>query len=73
VNKLSSRLEKFKWTHGNKEDTLNLKLEKLNLDKYILLKEKLNCVWNEKLYEKSGPIKIKGDVRKHQLEREKIY
>ena len=52
---------------------MNLQIEKLNLDKYILLKEKMSCIWSDKLYAKSGPIRISKDLQKQQIERSNVY
>ena len=40
----------------SKEVDLRMQLQKLSLDKYILLKEKLASVWSDKVYQKLGPV-----------------
>ena len=73
VDKLSCRLAKFREALRAGEENLNLKVDKFNLDKYILLKEKMNCIWKEELFERPGPASIKATVRKIQALRSKVY
>lgn len=50
--------------HSGCESDLERILAKVDLDKFILLKERLTCVWNEKLYDRLGDLNIKDDLRK---------
>ena len=42
--------------------SLKQQLTKMELDKYILMKEKLGAIWNDKLYRLTGPYDIKQDL-----------
>lgn len=71
VNLLSTRLAAFKHMHHEKEKTLIRQLQKLNLDKYILLKEKLVSAWNDDFYtSEAGPHLIRNDVRRRKRQRD---
>lgn len=47
VEKLTKNVTKFKKAHSGCETDLERILAKVDLDKFILLKERLTCVWNE--------------------------
>lgn len=64
VERLTSRVAQFKRKHKECESDLEKTLKKVDLDKFILLKERLTCVWNEKLYDRLGALNIKDDLRK---------
>jgi hypothetical protein len=48
----------------SKEVDLRMQLQKLSLDKYILLKEKLATVWSDKVYKKLGPVQIEPELKR---------
>jgi len=50
--------------HKGCESDLERTLAKVDLDKFILLKERLTCIWNESLYDRIGDLNIKEDLRK---------
>jgi hypothetical protein len=64
---------KFKHVHQGCESDLSRILAKVDLDKFILLKERLTCVWNEQLYSGKGDLNIKQDLRKLKAQRQKLY
>lgn len=45
--KLSTKISEFKQSHLGRESELSRTLAKVNLDKYILIKEKLTSIWNQ--------------------------
>ena len=44
-------------------------LQKVSLDQKILLKEKLEAIWKDQSYQKTGPYDIKSDLRDKKQER----
>ena len=44
-------------------------LQKVQLDQKILLKEKLEVIWRDSSYGKTGPYDIKNDLREMKQER----
>ena len=60
--RLSTTMGKITQTQIAKEVSLKQQLTKVELDKYILMKEKLGAIWNEKLYRLTGPYDIKQDL-----------
>ena len=64
VEKLTQKVARFKKVHSGCESDLGRILAKVDLDKFILLKERLTCVWNEELYNRLGDLNIKQDLRK---------
>lgn len=73
MERLTERVAKFKRVHSGCESDLERILAKVDLDKFILLKERLTCVWNEKLYERLGDLNIKDDLRKLKAQRQQKY
>ena len=50
IQKLSSALKKYKDQKEKSEEQLCKVIEKVKLDKSILLREKLGSIWNDALY-----------------------
>ena len=73
VERLTVRVEQFKKMHSGCENNLSRTLEKVEYDKFILLKERLTCVWNEELYDKTGDLNIEEDLRKLKVKRQKLH
>ena len=44
-------------------------MQKVNLDKKILLKEKLEAIWKDASYVKTGPFDIVNELRERKIER----
>ena len=63
-SRLSTTMGKIKRTQIDKEAALQQTLAKVELDKYILMKEKLEAIWNDKLYRLTGPYDIKQDMHR---------
>ena len=61
-SKLIDTMKKIKQTQVVKECNLNRTLNKVELDKYVLMQEKLQTIWNDKLYRLTGPYDIKSDI-----------
>ena len=68
--KLMNAMKKIKNTQADKEATLKNTLNKVELDKYILMKEKLATIWNDQLYRLTGPYDIKSDMVRQKLQRQ---
>ena len=47
-------------------------LNKVDLDKHVLMHEKLETIWNDKLYRLTGPYDIKSDIIRQKMHREQI-
>ena len=45
------------------QDGLKRTIQKVNLDKKILLKEKLEAIWKDQSYVKTGPYDIESELR----------
>lgn len=45
------------------QDGLKRTMQKVNLDKKILLKEKLEAIWKDQSYVKTGPYDIESELR----------
>lgn len=73
VERLTRKVDQFKKIHSGCEYNLERVLKKIDLDKFILLKERLTCAWNESLYEKMGDLNIKDDMRKLKAQRQTRY
>lgn len=73
VERLTSRVSQFKKKYRGCESDLHRTLAKVELDKFILLKERLECVWNEEMYDRLGALNIKGDLHKKKAERMALY
>ena len=68
-SRLSTTMGKIKTTQAEKEVSLKAQLTKVELDKYILMKEKLEAIWNDKLYRLTGPYDIKQDMSRQKQTR----
>ena len=73
VEKLTQKVGRFKKVHSGCEYSLERVLKKIDLDKFILLKERLTCAWNESLYDKMGDLNIRDDLRKLKAQRQARY
>ena len=58
-SKLIDKMQKIKKTQFAKEDNLKRTLNKVELDKHVLMHEKVATIWNDKLYRLTGPYDIK--------------
>ena len=63
-------MNKIGVVQGEQVDGLKRTIEKVKLDKQILLKEKLEAIWRDQSYEKTGPFDIKSDLREMKQERQ---
>ena len=61
-SKLIDTMKKIKKTQAAKESNLRRTLNKVELDKHVLMHEKLATIWNDRLYRLTGPYDIKSDM-----------
>lgn len=73
IDRLTQKVAQFKQAHHGQENVLMRILAKFDLDKFILLKERLTCMWNEKLYNRLGDLNIKQDLQKLKALRQVTY
>ena len=71
-SKLIDKMQKIKKTQFAKETNLKRTLNKVDLDKHVLMHEKLETIWNDKLYRLTGPYDIKSDIIRQKMQREQI-
>ena len=63
-------MNKIGVVQGEQVEGLKRTIEKVRLDKQILLKEKLEAIWTDQSYDKTGPFDIKSDLREMKNQRQ---
>ena len=69
LKSLTRAVNKIGIVQGEQVDGLKRTIDKVKLDKQILLKEKLEAIWRDQSYDKTGPYDIKSDLRVMKQER----